>query len=123
MVRYFLPPFLHHHLTLCTIQVARRRLKRPPRRSAHLSTQRSHVSLAEAGIDRVIPKVDQDVKVMRDEISRDDKRRDGGPGSRNRTDVGGIDEAGEGEGEVEDDDSAEASVEGDPGVNDVAGAS
>ena len=120
MVRYFLPS-LHRHLTLYTTnQVARRRLKRPPRRSAHLSTQRSHVSLAEAGIDRVIPKADQAVKVMRDEISREDKRRDGGPGSRNRTDVGGIDEAGEGEGEG-DDDSVEASVEGD--VDNVAGAS
>ena len=57
-----------------------------------------------------MPKVDQDVKVMRDEITREDKRRDGGPGSRNRSDVGGIEEAveeGEGEVEVEDDDSAE----------------
>jgi hypothetical protein len=62
---------------------------------------------------------------MRDEISRDDKLRDGGPGSRNRSDVGGIDEAGEGEGdgdgdgEVEDDDSADASAEAEdnlPGV-------
>lgn len=49
---------------------------------------------------------------MRDEITREDKRRDGGPGSRNRSDVGGIEEAveegeGEGEVEVEDDDSAE----------------
>jgi len=35
------------------------------------------VSLAEAGIDRVAPKVDQDVAVMRDEIQRDEDRRDG----------------------------------------------
>lgn len=58
--------------------VARRRLKRPPKRSAHLAKHRTHVSLAEAGIDRVAAKVDQDVKVMRDEIQRDDERRDAG---------------------------------------------
>jgi hypothetical protein len=34
-----------------------------------------HVSLAEAGIDRVVPKVDQDVAVMRDEMQREDDRR------------------------------------------------
>jgi hypothetical protein len=45
---------------------------------------------------------------MRDEITRDDKSRDGGPGSRN---IAGIVETEEGEGEGEDDDSAEASVE------------
>ncbi|KAG6877746.1 hypothetical protein C0993_004249, partial [Termitomyces sp. T159_Od127] len=55
--------------------VARRRLKRPPRRSAHLSTHRAHVSLAEAGIDRVVHRVDEDVQVMREEIQRDDERK------------------------------------------------
>jgi hypothetical protein len=55
--------------------VARRRLKRPPKKSAHLSTRRTHVSLAEAGIDRVAARVDEDVQVMRDEIEKDDKRR------------------------------------------------
>ena len=55
--------------------VARRRLKRPPKKSAHLSTRRTHVSLAEAGIDRVAAKVDEDVQVMRNEIEKDDKRR------------------------------------------------
>jgi len=55
--------------------VARRRLKRPPRKSAHLSTRRTHVSLAEAGIDRVAARVDEDIKVMRDEIEKDDKLR------------------------------------------------
>lgn len=34
------------------------------------------MSLAEAGIDRMAPKVDQDVAVMRDEIQRDEDRRD-----------------------------------------------
>lgn len=58
-------------------QVARRRLKRPPRRSAHLTKHRAHVSLAEAGIDRVAARVDQDVAVMRDQIQRDDERRGG----------------------------------------------
>lgn len=56
--------------------VARRRLKRPPRRSAHLSTHRARVSLAQAGIDRVAAKVDQDVAVMRDQIAHEDDRRD-----------------------------------------------
>jgi hypothetical protein len=55
--------------------VARRRLKRPPRKSAHLSTRRTHVSLAEAGIDRVAARVDEDVKVMKNEIEKEDKRR------------------------------------------------
>lgn len=61
--------------------VARRRLKRPPRKSAHLSTHRRHVSLAEAGIDRVAAKVDEDVKVMRDAIQRDDENRSGTGGT------------------------------------------
>lgn len=94
---------------LLSKKVARRRLKRPPRRSAHLSTQRAHVSLAEAGIDRVAPKVDQDVKVMRDEIQRDDDRRDGGPGSRDIR--RGMTEVGEVEGE--DDADEDPDVEGD----------
>lgn len=58
--------------------VARRRLKRPPRRSAHLSKNRVHVKLAEAGIDRVAGKVDQDVQDMRDQIEQDDNRRNDG---------------------------------------------
>ncbi|PPR00202.1 hypothetical protein CVT24_004905 [Panaeolus cyanescens] len=75
----------HYLIQKCSVpvMVARRRLKRPPKKNAHLSTHRTHVSLAEAGIDRVAAKVDQDVKVMRDEIQKDDSRRDGGPGSRN----------------------------------------
>ena len=56
------------------MQVARRRLKRPPRRSAHLATHRARVSLAEAaGIDRVAAKVDQDVAVMREQVERDER--------------------------------------------------
>lgn len=57
--------------------VARRRLKRPARKSAHLATHRARVSLAEAAIDKVGPgKVDNDVAVMRDELQRDDARRE-----------------------------------------------
>ncbi|KAJ6559243.1 hypothetical protein DFH09DRAFT_1485283 [Mycena vulgaris] len=68
----------HYLIEKCSVpvMVARRRLKRPPRRSAHLATHRTHVSLAEAGIDRVAPKVDADVQVMRDELQRDDDRRE-----------------------------------------------
>ncbi|KAJ7505377.1 hypothetical protein B0H11DRAFT_1978388 [Mycena galericulata] len=68
----------HYLIEKCSVpvMVARRRLKRPPRRSAHLATHRTHVSLAEAGIDRVAPKVDSDVQVMRDELQREDDRRD-----------------------------------------------
>ncbi|KAG9315503.1 hypothetical protein JVU11DRAFT_3117 [Chiua virens] len=68
----------HYLIQRCSVpvMVARRRLKRPPKRSAHLSKQRRHVSLAEAVIDRVAPKVDEDVEVMRDELERADDLRD-----------------------------------------------
>jgi len=72
--------------------IARRRLKRPPKKSAHLSTHRARVKLAEAGIDRVAVKVDQDVKTMRDEMQKDDNRRAGGPGSREAKIFSGINE-------------------------------
>lgn len=83
----------HYLIQRCSVpvMVARRRLKRPPKRSAHLAKNRMHVSLAEAGIDRVVPKVDQDVAVMRDEMQRDDDRR----GEEERV----IDEDGEEQGE------------------------
>ena len=52
--------------------VARRRLKRPPKRSAHLSPHRARVSLAEAaGVERVTAKVDADVEQMRVEMKRE----------------------------------------------------
>lgn len=59
------------------------------------------MSLAEAGIDRVAPKVDQDVAVMRDEIQRDEDRRDGVTldGEDEREEREDIEE---GEGEVDD---------------------
>lgn len=76
------------------------------------------MSLAEAGIDRVAPKVDEDVKVMRDEIQRDDNRRDGGPGSRDRRGMDAV----EGDGDGDGDDGEDDEDEGDdtPGVK-VAG--
>lgn len=87
--------------------MARRRLRRPPRRSAHLTKNRVHVSLADAVIDRVAPKVDQDVAVMRDEIQRDEARRDGSGGRKDTHDRGGIEEGEEGEeGDAEDAEAA-----------------
>ena len=82
--------------------VARRRLKRPPRRSAHLAPHRARVSLAQAAVDRVASKVDQDVAKMRSEIARDDERRADGS-SRG--------------GEQEDEDDVDTEVEGDAGAH------
>ncbi len=59
--------------------VARRRLKRPPRRAAHLAPHRARVSLAEAGIDRVATKVDQDVLTMREQAEREQGEHDHPP--------------------------------------------
>ncbi|KAK0464684.1 uncharacterized protein EV420DRAFT_1517614 [Desarmillaria tabescens] len=96
------------------VMVARRRLKRPPRRSAHLAKHRARVSLAEAGIDRVAAKVDQDVKVMRDEIQRDDDRRDAaGSAGRFATGHGSVhdvEEEADGEDEVDDEDDSPTGV-------------
>jgi len=90
----------HYLIQKCSVpvMVARRRLKRPPKKSAHLSTRRTHVSLAEAVIDRVAGRVDQDVEVMRNEIEKDDKRRLESRGSR---DVSGFENLNERD--VEDD--------------------
>lgn len=113
-----LPPSFPFELIVWTKKVARRRLKRPPKKSAHLSTRRSHVSLAEAGIDRVAAKVDEDVQVMRDEIQKDETRRDGGPGSREDRHFNSVNEDGDGEDEGDDDDDGDKDDE--PGVK-VAG--
>ncbi|KAJ7935590.1 hypothetical protein B0H13DRAFT_1590360 [Mycena leptocephala] len=100
----------HYLIEKCSVpvMVARRRLKRPPRRSAHLATHRTHVSLAEAGIDRVAPKVDADVQVMRDELQRDDDRRDAA--ESHKADEGEVYE--EGEEENGDDPAAGVKVAG-----------
>lgn len=81
--------------------VARRRLKRPPRRSAHLSTHRTHVSLAEAGIDRVASRVDRDVKVMRDELEREELEEERRGGGRTESPTAVEEEGEEGEEEEE----------------------
>jgi hypothetical protein len=92
--------------------VARRRLKRPPKKSAHLSTRRFHVSLAEAGIDRVVARVDEDIQVMRDEIEKDDKRRlEKRRGSRDDVQFENLNEGDlEKEEEEDDDDDVEVGV-------------
>lgn len=57
--------------------VARRRLRRPPRRSAHLVKHHARVSLAEAArIERVTPRVDQAVESMRDEMEEEEVERE-----------------------------------------------
>ena len=68
----------HYLIQKCSVpvMVARRRLKRPPRRSAHLASHRARVSLAEAAeIDRVATKVDQDVATMREQVERDEREQ------------------------------------------------
>jgi len=104
----------HYLIQKCSVpvMVARRRLKRPPKRSAHLIKNRAHVSLAEAAIDRVAAKVDTDVKTMRDEVQRDEVERQQErptgiqPSMR---DARSISEEGDGEG----DDADDAEDEGD----------
>ncbi|KAF8500713.1 hypothetical protein BU17DRAFT_102389 [Hysterangium stoloniferum] len=53
--------------------IARRRLKRPPRRNAHLTSHRARVPLSKAEIDKAPSKVENDVEAMRVEIEREDK--------------------------------------------------
>ncbi|KAF8635964.1 hypothetical protein AX15_000128 [Amanita polypyramis BW_CC] len=67
----------HYLIQKCSVpvMVARRRLKRPPKKSAHLVKNRTHVPLAKAAIDRWAAKVDTDVQTMRDEMERDEKER------------------------------------------------
>ncbi|KAL4075190.1 hypothetical protein V8B97DRAFT_1944887 [Scleroderma yunnanense] len=86
----------HYLIQRCSVpvMVTRRRLKRPPKRSAHLAKHRARVSLAEAAeIDRVAAKVDQDVAVMRDEMKREEDRKQPIP------EDGEAEEATEGEGD------------------------
>lgn len=87
--------------------VARRRLKRPPRRSAHLAKHRARVSLAEAaGIERVTQRVDEEVANMRDQIERSEDRES----ERMRVQEEG--RAGENDGEGEPDAEVEGSAHG-----------
>ena len=79
--------------------VARRRLKRPPKRSAHLSPHRARVSLAEAaGVESITPKVDLDVEHMRDEMNREDERREEDEDAEGESEDGGDLEGGDLEG-------------------------
>ncbi|KAF6757476.1 hypothetical protein DFP72DRAFT_891240 [Ephemerocybe angulata] len=106
----------HYLIERCSVpvMVARRRLKRPPRKAAHLSTSRTRVKLAEAGIDRVAGRVDEDVEAMRDELHKEDQRRAGGPGSRNGLRdypaTGEVPEDDEADGEEENDDDDEPRI-------------
>lgn len=111
---YFLFECLPSHNTFlrpqkCSVpvMVARRRLKRPPRRSAHLAKHRARVSLAEAaGVERVTPRVDEEVAHMRDEIQREDEdeRKHGNHTMLDAEvrDGDGVDAEGEGEGDDDD---------------------
>ncbi|KAI0786804.1 hypothetical protein C8Q75DRAFT_769337 [Abortiporus biennis] len=92
----------HYLIQKCSVpvMVARRRLKRPPRRSAHLATHRARVSLAQAGIDRVASKVDQDVAQMREQVERDDHEHEHEHEQHEA---------------IEDDDDIDTEVEGEPG--------
>ncbi|KAK2465232.1 hypothetical protein APHAL10511_002586 [Amanita phalloides] len=68
----------HYLIQKCSVpvMVARRRLKRPPKKSAHLVKNRAHISLAEAAaVDRVAAKVDTDVKSMHDQMQRAEEER------------------------------------------------
>jgi len=58
------------------VMVARRRLKRPPRRNAHLSSHRARVPLSEAAIDKAPSKVENDVEAMRDEMLKGGEERE-----------------------------------------------
>lgn len=105
----------YHQRCSVPVMVARRRLKRPPKRSAHLAKHRVHVSLAEAGIDRVAAKVDHSMAVWRDEMQREDERERRGEGSsRAIEDVVEAEESeAEGDGEAEGEGEGEGDSESD----------
>ncbi|TCD70149.1 hypothetical protein EIP91_004619 [Steccherinum ochraceum] len=100
----------HYLIQKCSVpvMVARRRLKRPPRRAAHLATHRARVSLAQAGIDRVAAKVDQDVAVMREQIAHEEDKDEHMTTSRD-------------EDQDVDDDDVDTEVEGEPGPSSQLG--
>ncbi|PAV16907.1 adenine nucleotide alpha hydrolase [Pyrrhoderma noxium] len=103
----------HYLVQKCSVpvMVARRRLKRPAKRSAHLNTHRARVSLAEAaGIERVTPKVDRDVEEMRDQLQRE-----------NEADAFAADADGDGAGDDEDTEHEDESMGTAPIGQKVAG--
>ncbi|KZT73739.1 hypothetical protein DAEQUDRAFT_721194 [Daedalea quercina L-15889] len=73
----------HYLVQKCSVpvMVARRRLKRPQRVCSAVAPHRARVSLAQAaGVDRMAPKVDQDVANMRDQMQREEEDgKDAGP--------------------------------------------
>lgn len=94
----------HYLIQKCSVpvMVARRRLKRPPRRSAHLAKHRARVSLAEAaGVERVTPRVDEEVAHMRVEIERTEDRESERMRVQEEGREGEADEEGEAATEVE----------------------
>lgn len=94
----------HYLIQKCSVpvMVARRRLKRPPRRSAHLAKHRARVSLAEAaGVERVTRRVDEEVAHMRDEIERSEDRESERMRVQEEGREGGDDDEGEPDAEVE----------------------
>jgi len=94
----------HYLIQKCSVpvMVARRRLKRPPRRSAHLAKHRARVSLAEAaGIERVTQRVDEEVANMRDQIERSEDRESERMRVQEEGRSGDNDEEGEPDAEVE----------------------
>lgn len=99
----------HYLIQKCSVpvMVARRRLKRPPKKSAHLVKNRAHVSLAEAAIDRVAAKVDMDVKTIRDEMQRAEEERKQERSSGKPTILRNAQRINEGEGDIDDADDAE----------------
>ncbi|KAI0304364.1 hypothetical protein B0F90DRAFT_1815703 [Multifurca ochricompacta] len=94
----------HYLIQKCSVpvMVARRRLKRPPRRSAHLAKHRARVSLAEAaGVERVTQRVDEEVAHMRDQIERSEDRESERMRVQEEGREGGDDGEGEPDAEVE----------------------
>ncbi|KAI9509216.1 hypothetical protein F5148DRAFT_978647 [Russula earlei] len=94
----------HYLIQKCSVpvMVARRRLKRPPRRSAHLAKHRARVSLAEAaGVERVTQRVDEEVAHMRDQIERSEDRESERMRVQEEGRGEGVDEEGEPVTEVE----------------------
>ena len=76
--------------------VDRRRLKRPPRKNAHLAKHRARVSLAEAaGVERVTQRVDEEVAHMRDEIQAEEDRETARMKDQERLREGAEEEEGE----------------------------
>ncbi|KAI0030423.1 hypothetical protein K488DRAFT_54240 [Vararia minispora EC-137] len=94
----------HYLIQKCSVpvMVARRRLKRPPRKAAHLAKHRARVSLAEAaGVERVTQRVDEEVAHMRDEIEREEDRETARMRDAERVREGATEEGEEEEAELE----------------------